>query len=217
MQNFYIEDENKPVEIKPNPIIQNIINNNDIKKNEEDTKIQKVETKNEEKKIKSIIKKKMTVDKLEEKKTLIKAGVDMYDSLKHEKSRTSLLTIKSNEIKPQDLVIDETITKKDFDDIARQLVNTVLNKSLEIIKKNSIDNEPKIINRELNTSQLSTNKTVSRLGYYKDFQTDKDLKLSFETDDYDSADEVDGISEKIVFEFEDEPYEFVSKMNQDLT
>jgi hypothetical protein len=217
LQNFYIEDENKPVEIKPNPIIQNIINNNDIKKNEEDTKIQKVETKNEEKKIKSIIKKKMTVDKLEEKKTLIKAGVDMYDSLKHEKSRTSLLTIKSNEIKPQDLVIDETITKKDFDDIARQLVNTVLNKSLEIIKKNSIDNEPKIINRELNTSQLSTNKTVSRLGYYKDFQTDKDLKLSFETDDYDSADEVDGISEKIVFEFEDEPYEFVSKMNQDLT
>ncbi len=217
MQNFYIEDENKPVEIKPNPIIQNIINNNDIKKNEEDTKIQKVETKNEEKKIKSIIKKKMTVDKLEEKKTLIKAGVDMYDSLKHEKSRTSLLTIKSNEIKPQDLVIDETITKKDFDDLARQLVNTVLNKSLEIIKKNSIDNEPKIINRELNTSQLSTNKTVSRLGYYKDFQTDKDLKLSFETDDYDSADEVDGISEKIVFEFEDEPYEFVSKMNQDLT
>ncbi len=217
MQNFYIEDENKPVEIKPNPIIQNIINNNDIKKNEEDTKIQKVETKNEEKKIKSIIKKKMTVDKLEEKKTLIKTGVDMYDSLKHEKSRTSLLTIKSNEIKPQDLVIDETITKKDFDDLARQLVNTVLNKSLEIIKKNSIDNEPKIINRELNTSQLSTNKTVSRLGYYKDFQTDKDLKLSFETDDYDSADEVDGISEKIVFEFEDEPYEFVSKMNQDLT
>jgi hypothetical protein len=217
LQNFYIEDENKPVEIKPNPIIQNIINNNDIKKNEEDTKIQKVETKNEEKKIKSIIKKKMTVDKLEEKKTLIKTGVDMYDSLKHEKSRTSLLTIKSNEIKPQDLVIDETITKKDFDDLARQLVNTVLNKSLEIIKKNSIDNEPKIINRELNTSQLSTNKTVSRLGYYKDFQTDKDLKLSFETDDYDSADEVDGISEKIVFEFEDEPYEFVSKMNQDLT
>jgi len=217
LQNFYIEDENKPVEIKPNPIIQNIINNNDIKKNEEDTKIQKVETKNEKKKIKSIIKKKMTVDKLEEKKTLIKAGVDMYDSLKHEKSRTSLLTIKSNEIKPQDLVIDETITKKDFDDLARQLVNTVLNKSLEIIKKNSIDNEPKIINRELNTSQLSTNKTVSRLGYYKDFQTDKDLKLSFETDDYDSADEVDGISEKIVFEFEDEPYEFVSKMNQDLT
>ena len=51
MQNFYIEDENKPVEIKSNPIIQNIKNNNVIKKNEEeDTKIQKVETKNEEKK-----------------------------------------------------------------------------------------------------------------------------------------------------------------------
>jgi hypothetical protein len=212
LQNFYIEDENKPVEIKSNPIIQNIKNNNVIKKNEEeDTKIQKVETKNEEKKIKSIIKKQTTVDKLEEKKTLIKAGVDMYDSLKHEKSRTSLLTIKSNEIKPQDLVTDEAITKKVLDDLARQLVNNVLNKSLEIIKKKSIDNEPKIINRELNTSQLSTNKTASRLGYYKDFQTDKDLKLSFETDDYDSADEVDGISEKIVFEFEDEPYEFVSK------
>ena len=176
MQNFYIEDENKPVEIKPNPIIQNIKNNNDIKKNEDDSKIQKVETKNEEKKIKSIIKKQTTVNKLEEKKTLIKAGVDMYDSLKHEKSRTSLLTIKSNEIKSQDLEIDETITKKNLDDLARQLVSTVLDKSLEIIKKKSIDNEPKIINRELNTSQLSTNKTVSRLGYYKDFQTDKVLK-----------------------------------------
>ena len=174
-------------------------------------KFKKLKQKMKKKKIKSIIKKQTTVDKLEEKKTLIKAGVDMYDSLKHEKSRTSLLTIKSNEIKPQDLVTDEAITKKVLDDLARQLVNNVLNKSLEIIKKKSIDNEPKIINRELNTSQLSTNKTASRLGYYKDFQTDKDLKLSFETDDYDSADEVDGISEKIVFEFEDEPYEFVSK------
>ena len=69
----------------------------------------------------------------------------MYDSLKQEKSKTSLLTIKSNEIKQSNDEISTKIERQEYvldnlDGMAKQLVNTVLSNSLEIIKMNSIEN-----------------------------------------------------------------------------
>jgi hypothetical protein len=175
-------------------------------------------------KLKSIVKKEKK--NTSEKKQLIQAGVEMYESLKEERSKTSLLTIKSNESQSgrlknkiedneQDLNAIKTI--ETLDDLAKELVTNVITNSLDQFRNSTVSvqshndshRRSKVITRESTMSQLSINKTNSRLGYYKDFQNDIDLKQSFDINNSDLDDDNDeDINDKIVLELEDEP-EFV--------
>lgn len=164
------------------------------------------------------------------KKQLIKENVDMFESLKEEKSKTSLLTLKSADkqlsgfvlTRPkssESIIIDCPAEQVDsVDEMAKELVTNIINSSLNMVKsslsqipqpieENTHFKHHRLLTRDSSLSQYSISKSDSRLGYYKDYQSENnDLKMSFDNE-VDLGDD-EAISDKIVLEFEDEPYEF---------
>lgn len=174
---------------------------------------------NENKEVKPAVK---TV-KSNEKKSLIKSNVDMYESLKEEKSKTSLLTVKSGKMLEKAELIEKPYLIKNLvetaravekkiesvDALARDLVTSIITKSLDVIKSASktvlsIEDESpkrsKALTRESTLSHYSImTKSNSKLG---DPDMNNDLKSYFDID----LDE----NENILLEFEDEPYELTN-------
>lgn len=153
---------------------------------------------------------------------LIENNREFYKSIKNDKIKTSLTINKSNVMQSKlserkESTQDKAKTTdlkivKSVNEMAGILVKSVINQALNDKSTRDIT-DPKSIEKkyrynfsakkqgEINLNEFNSKKTNSRLGYYKDYQTENENKNDFSTNEIDDG--------KFVIEFEDEPYEFV--------